>query len=192
MQDVVFRRAKPEDFPAILKHQSANYVGNLSLEERGEGFLSAEFTPDQVAEMASDLGIIVVGDFKSVFGYLCSHRCEFNHRSPVLAKMIETFDRVRYEGRPLRSYKVFIYGPACIDRPHRGRGLLRGLYEALKKEVAGKFEVGITFVARNNPHSLRAHVVGLGMAEVGEFEIGDNVYVILAFKVAEPSAQTMA
>ncbi len=183
MPGVEFRRAQPQDFSAILKIQSANYVGNLAAEERGEGFLSAEFTPEQVAEMAGDLGIIVASDSGSLLGYLCGFRCDFNHQSPVLAKMLKAFDSVRYEGKPLSLYKVFIYGPVCIDRPHRRRGLLRGLYEALKREVTGQFEVGVAFVARNNPHSLRAHVAGLGMAEVGEFEVKGNIYVILAFKV---------
>jgi predicted GNAT superfamily acetyltransferase len=183
MQDVEFRRATPKDFAAILKIQSANYVGNLPVEERGEGFLSAEFTPEQIAGMARGLGIVVASDSNSILGYLCGFRCDFDHRSPVIAKMIETFDSVQYEGKPLSSYKLFIYGPVCIDRRHRGRGLLRGLYVALKREAAGKFEVGVAFVARNNPYSLRAHVAGLGMTEVGEFEVKGNVYVTLAFKV---------
>lgn len=183
MPGVEFRRAKPQDFPAILKIQSANHIDNLSVEERKEGFLSAQFTPEQVAELAGDLGIIVAGDSNSVFGFLCGFRCDFNHQSPVITKMLETFDSVQHEGRPLNSYKVFIYGPVCIDRTHRRRGLLRGLYEALKEEVAGQFDVGVAFVARNNPYSLQAHVAGLGMAEVGEFEVKGNVYVTLAFRV---------
>ena len=183
MPEVEFRRAQPQDFSAILRLQSDNYIGNLPVEGRKEGFLSAEFTPDQVAEMADDIGIIVASESRSVLGYLCGFRCGFNHRSPVIAKMLEAFDRVHFQGKPLASYKTFIYGPACIDRAHRGRGLLRGLYEALKKEAAGQFEVGVAFVARNNPYSLQAHVAGLGMAEVGAFEVKDNVYVILAFNV---------
>ncbi len=184
MQEVEFRRAKPQDFPAILKLQSANYAGNLSVEERKEGFLSAEFSPEQIAEMAADPGIIVAGDSDSLLGYLCSSRCDFKHQTTDLTKMLESFDSVEYQGKPLSSYKSFIYGPVCIGRPHRGRGLLRGLYEALKREVAGRFEVGVAFVARNNPNSLQAHVAGLGMAEVGEFEVKGNVYVTLAFKVS--------
>ena len=183
MPEVEFKRAQPQDFSAILRIQSDNYIGNLPMEERNEGFLSAEFTPDQVAEMADDIGIIVASEAESVLGYLCGFRCDLNHQSPVIAKMLEAFDRVRFQGKPLASYKTFIYGPVCIGRPHRGRGLLRGLYEALKKEAAGRFEVGVAFVARNNSHSLRAHVAGLSMAEVGEFKVKDNVYVILAFNV---------
>lgn len=183
MSAVTFRRAAPEDFPGILRLQSANYIANLPFEERREGFLSAEFTPGQIAEMAVDPGIIVASNAGSVLGYLCGSRCDFDHGSPVLAKMLESFDRVRYLGRPLRTYKTFNYGPVCIDRSQRGRGLLRGLYQALQREVAGRFEVGVAFVARDNPHSLTAHVDGLGMAEVGEFEVKGSLYVILAFKV---------
>jgi predicted GNAT superfamily acetyltransferase len=184
MPDVQFRRAEPRDFPAILAIQSVNYVANLPTAERGDGFLSAEFTPEQVAEMAGDLGIIVAAESESVLGYLCGFRCDFNHQSPVIAKMLDTFPNVQFEGKQLSAYSIFIYGPVCIDRQHRRRGLLKGLYEALKWEVAGQFEVGVAFVARNNPHSLQAHVAGLGMTEVGEFEVKGTVYVTLAFRVS--------
>ena len=183
MPDVQFRRAEPRDFPAILAIQSANYVGNLSHKERGEGFLSAEFTPEQVAEMARDIGIIVAAESESVLGYLCGFRCDFNHGSPVVAKMLDTFSSVQFEGKPLSGYGTFVYGPVCIDRQYRRRGLLRGLYEALRREVAGHFEIGVAFVARNNTHSLQAHVTGLGMTELGEFEVKGNIYATLAFKV---------
>lgn len=184
IRGVKFRRAEARDFAGILALQSANFIGNLSAEERREGFLSAEFTLEQVAAMAGDIGIVVASDSGSVLGYLCGFRCDFDHGSPVIAKMLECFDRVRFEGKPLGAQRSFIYGPVCIDRARRGRGLLRGLYEALKREVAGRYDVGVAFVARSNPHSLRAHVAGLGMAEVGEFEVKGNVYAILAFRVS--------
>ena len=163
----------------------ANYLANLSLEERADGFLSAEFTYAQIAAMAADLGIMVACDSKeSVLAYVCGSPRDFNHQSPVVAKMLDSFATAEFEGRPLNSYKTFIYGPVCIRSAHRGRGLLRGLYEQLTREVAGTFEVGVAFVARSNPHSLRAHVAGLGMTEVGDFEVNGNVYVTLAFKVS--------
>ena len=76
----------------------------------------------------------------------------------------------------------------CIDRAYRGRGLLRGLYEAQKRELAGRFEIGVAFVSRSNPHSLKAHVAGLEMKEVCDFELKSNVYVILAFRVPSDSS----
>jgi hypothetical protein len=60
---------------------------------------------------------------------------------------------------------------------------LRGLYEAQKRVLAGEFEIGVAFVARNNPHSLSAHIAGLGMAEAGDFSVNDSVYATLAFRL---------
>jgi predicted GNAT superfamily acetyltransferase len=179
----VFRRAVPEDYAPILRLQSANYIASLSDEERKEGFLSAQFTLEQTAQIAEDLGTMVAVVDHELAGFLCAFRREFGTGSPVIAKMLDSFDRVTFEGKPLTSFNSYIYGPVCIAREHRRRGLLRGLYEAQKKDLAGRFEVGVAFVSRSNPHSLRAHVAGLGMTEVGDFELKGNVYVIVAFRM---------
>lgn len=178
-----FRRATPQEYSAILRLQTANYIANLSDEERQEGFLSAEFTREQVADMARDLGTMLAVVGSDVAGFVCAFRREFSTGSPVIAKMLESYKIVQFEGKPLSRYESYIYGPVCIGREYRRRGFLRGLYEAQKKDLTGQFEVGVAFVARNNPHSLKAHVSGLGMTEVGDFEVKGNRYVILAFRV---------
>jgi len=101
--------------------------------------------------------------------------------------MLESYDRFMFEGQSLSTFKSYIYGPVCIGREYRGRGLLRGLYEAQKKDLAGQFEIGVAFVSRSNLHSLSAHVAGLGMIEAGDFEVKDNVYATLAFRVPPKS-----
>jgi len=178
-----FRRAIPQDYSAILRLQRANYIANLSDEERKEGFLSAEFTPEQVAAMAEDLGTMIAVVGSDVAGFVCAFRREFNTGSPVIAKMLKTYEFVQFDGKPLSRCNSYIYGPVCIGRDYRRRGLLRGLYQAQLTDLGGQFEVGVAFVARNNPHSLQAHIGGLGMTEVGDFEVKGNVYVILAFRV---------
>lgn len=178
-----FRRARPEDFSAILRLQAANLIGNLKPEDRLDGFLSAEFSRQQIAEMASEIALLVASDQAQVFGYLCTYSCNYGKQFPILAAMVQSFDRVLYQGMPLSSYNSFIYGPVCIDKSYRGRGLLRGLYEMLLREVAGKYEVGTAFVSKDNPHSLAVHVKGLGMSVTGEFEFHDRSYDILAFSI---------
>jgi hypothetical protein len=183
MTAMEFRRAGTADYEAILGLQAANYVANLSEEERREGFLSAEFSRQQVAAMAEDLGIMIAVEAGVVAGYLCAFRNEFGHGSPVLAEMLKSYDRVQFRGRPLSSYNSYVYGPVCVGKKYRQRGLLRSLYEAQKRDLAGRVDVGVAFVARSNPHSLQAHVTGLRMDEVGDFEVKGNGYVILAFPV---------
>lgn len=181
MSIIGYRRAQPEDYSAILDLQAANFIANLSEEERTRGFLSAQFTPGQTARIAKDLGTTVAVVDDQVAGFLCAFRNEFATGSPVIAKMLESYDRMTFEDRPLSAFKSYIYGPVCIGREYRGRGLLRGLYEAQKKDLAGQFEIGVAFVARTNPHSLNAHVAGLGMIEAGDFVVNDNIYVTLVF-----------
>jgi hypothetical protein len=187
MAGFFFRRATPQDYPVILRLQSENFITNLSEEEREEGFLSAEFSLDQVASIAEDLGTTIATVDGAAVAFLCAVRKEFNHGSPVIAQMLATYDRVKFAGQSLESYRSYIYGPVCIQRAHRRRGLLRGLYEAQLKDLAGQFEVGVAFVSLSNPYSLNAHVAGLGMTEVGDFELKGSVYVILAFRVPPKS-----
>ena len=183
MSMIEYRRALPHDYPAIVRLNSANYIANLSEDERLDGFLSAVFSLEQTAAMAEDRGTTVAIVDGVLAGFLCAFRNEFDHGSPVVAKMIETYDRVSFEGKLLSSYNTYAYGPVCIDRHYRRQGLLRGLYEAQKRELAGQFEVGVALIARNNPHSMQAHVAGLGMIEVGEFEVNGYVFATVAFRL---------
>ena len=58
MGSIEYRRAGPDDYAEIVRLQRVNYIGNLSEEERREGFLSAEFSLEQVAAIATNLGIL--------------------------------------------------------------------------------------------------------------------------------------
>jgi hypothetical protein len=183
MQGIEYRRAGPEDYAEIVRLQRANYIANLTAEERREGFLSAEFSLDQVAAIASDLGIAIVTMDDDLAGCLCGIRREFDHGSPVVAKMLESYDQARFEGKALSGFNSYIYGPVCIARQYRRRGLLRGLYEFQKNDLTGQFEIGVALVSHSNRHSMQAHVEGLGMTDAGEFEVNGNFFAILAFRL---------
>src|ERR1044071_5977014 len=111
---IIYRRAIADDYPGILKLQSANYLPNVPPQDRSQGFLSAEFTPGQVAAIAQDLGIAVAAEGEAVAGYLCSLRNDFEHGSAVLEKMLGSYDRLHFKGRKISSYQSYIYGPVCI------------------------------------------------------------------------------
>lgn len=186
--NVIYRRALPQDYPAIVRLNAANFIANLADAERADGFLSAIFTLEQTAAMAEDLGTTIAIVDGVLAGFLCAFRNDFDHGSPVVAKMIESYDHVIFDGKLLSSYNTYAYGPVCIDRVFRREGLLRGLYEAQKKQLAGRFEVGVALIARSNPHSMQAHVAGLGMTEVGEFEVNGHVFATVAFRLAAVKA----
>ena len=183
MRGIEYRRAGPEHYTGIVRLQRANYIANLSAEERLEGFLSAEFSLEQVAAIATDLGIAIVTMDDDLAGCLCGIRREFDHRSPVVAKMLDSYDQVWFEDKPLSAFNSYIYGPVCLARQYRRRGLLRGLYDFQKKDLAGRFELGVALVSHSNPHSMQAHVEGLGMTKTGEFELNGSLFAILVFRI---------
>jgi hypothetical protein len=38
-------------------------------------------------------------------------------------------------------------------------------------------------VSHGNPHSMAAHIRGLGMTEAGDFEVNGKLFTILAFRI---------
>lgn len=181
--DPSYRRAVAGDYVSIVRLNADNFISNLSPENRREGFLSAIFSVEQVEAMAQDLGVTIACAGGEVVAFLCAFRNDFNHGSPVVAKMIESYPRTKFEDKPLTEYNTYAYGPVCIDRRYRRKGLLRGLYEAQKIDLAGAFEVGVALISRDNPHSMDAHVKGLGMTEVGEFEVNGKIFATVAFRL---------
>ena len=67
---VEIARAGTSDYEGILDLQSRCFVNNLTPEEREDGFLSAEFALVQIADIASDLGIVWLREAKRIVGYM--------------------------------------------------------------------------------------------------------------------------
>jgi hypothetical protein len=178
-----FRRFNSDDLPKILGIQETNLVFNMSEDDKADGFLSVEFSPQQFVEMDAEIPIVVADLGSGLGGYLCASTVLQSRKVPILAHMIGLFPGTPYRGQPLEQYRSFIYGPVCIDRPSRGHGIIEGLYTELLKQVAGKFDIGILFISQANPRSLHAHTAKLGMKKVTDFTFNGNDFYLLAFEV---------
>jgi hypothetical protein len=180
---IMLRCFNSDDLPEILRIQKANLVSNMSEGDRVDGFLSVEFPSQQFVEMNSEIPIVVADLGSSLGGYLCGSSVQYSRQAPILAHMISLFPKTSFKGRSLEHYQPFVYGPVCIDRPLRGRGVIEGLYGELLKQVVGKFDIGILFISQANPRSLRAHTAKLGMEKVADFTFNGNGFCLLAFEV---------
>jgi len=89
-------------FSGYNQQTSLPIFTNLSEEERKEGFPSAEFSPEQVSRLAADLGTTLATINGELLGFRCAFGNEFDHGSPVIAKMLDTYDLVTFDGHPLR------------------------------------------------------------------------------------------
>jgi L-amino acid N-acyltransferase YncA len=175
--------------PGVLQLQAASFIGNLSAEDREDGFVSVEFTMQQFDAMARDCTLIVAVERQHVLGYLCSGSVDYSRQFPLLAAMVQCFPKLRYAERPLDSYLTFVYGPVCIARSQRGRGLLRSLYHELLNALGTSYDLGVALISKNNPRSFEAHVRKLSMTLVGEYEFREQQYDIVAFHIPKPHDQ---
>jgi hypothetical protein len=74
---------------------------------------------------------------------------------------------------------AYLYGPICVARAERGRGLAARMFAALRMQLPGR--AGILFIRRDNDDSMKAHLK-MGIHEVGEFTYHDAIHAILAYK----------
>lgn len=183
MNSISIRRVVDRDYPGILALQEVNLFENLSEADRREGFLSARFSTQAFDCMNRDAAIVVAEGASEIVGYACSAAVEISRDTPLLATMIAQFARTTFLGAPLAEIRTCIYGPVCVARSARGKGIFRGLIRALKKELAGRFDVAAAFIAKSNVRSVAAHVDGLGMSIAGEFEFARKSYWIVCFGI---------
>jgi hypothetical protein len=181
---MIFRRLTPRDLPGILDLQEANLFENLPDDQRQDGFLSVRFGAEHFAQMDRDAAVAVAENGGRVIGYACCAGVEYSLQFSLLAAMMGTFKRVNYLGTPLADSRTTIYGPVCIDRDSRGRGVLRGLIATVRTELAGRIDVAAAFIAKANERSLAAHVDGLGMSVIGDFAFDGKEYWIVCFGIA--------
>ncbi len=172
-----------KDYEGILELQSRYYIAKVGPDRRGDGFLSAEFTLSQISAMAQDLGIVVARSGGRVVGYVCASRVDLTPRPPILDAMMGSLANVVLHGKRLLEEAMFIYGPVCIDEAFRGQDVLKRMFDRLRSLVAGRFDVGVAFVAADNPRSFAAHTRRLGMEKVGTFDFGGSAYHVVAFAV---------
>jgi hypothetical protein len=180
---ILYRKASPADFAGILRLQHQNLVTTLTEEDLSQGFLSIEYTREQLHKINSDLGIFIAAQDKAIIGYLMAESVEFAVGSPLISNMLKRLKDVVIDDIPLTSSFLFVYGPVCIDRQFRGLGILEGLFRIMKEALWADYDIGIAFVSQRNPRSLQAHMAKLGMRVIDEFEFGGEKYYTLAFRL---------
>jgi hypothetical protein len=174
---LILRRALSDDFEGIFQLQQENFSGNLSETDKPDGFLTVSFTLEQIKELADNGVTVVATTGVGVVGFLSTQTCAYNQSIPIAKKLIDTL-QARSGGPPFDLSTSLVCGPVCIKREFRGQGILERMYQRLAQEARETFPTGITFVSRENPRSLYAHEVKLGMTTAGAFEHAGKEFAI--------------
>ena len=170
----------------VLALQQRYHVRALTPEEQSAGgFVFAEHTLPLLKRMATKLPQAVALSDGRVVAYCLALCVSLRSALPQLAPMFEQFGRCRYKGRALADRRFFVGGQVCVDREHRGQGLMSRLYRHLRQSAPSEYDLCVTEVARRNEVSLRAHEK-MGFETIATYSDGAQEWTIVAWELRGP------
>ncbi len=183
--DVAIRLANRHDIPAMMALEERYYVGNLSPDERTKGFISNLQSQEwfTAAVDSSGLHVAVSGD-DSVVGFIAVTDPPGRSQvatSPIIQAMLELAESLEFNGKPIAQQRFALRGPVCIDEVARGRGVYSAFNAATQAAYRERFDLGVLFVAADNPRSVHTTTAKLGAQSLAVFEVDSRQYHFMAF-----------
>jgi hypothetical protein len=165
--------------------ESRHYIGNLDPASRSEGFISI-LHPEQWFNWAVDCDGVHVGVDEhdcAVQGFIAitPPPRDDDATSPILRTMLDLTATVEFNGRPIAEQCFAFRGPVLIDRTARGQGLYSAFNRLTHEAYRDRYDVGVLFVAAENPLSLHAVTTKLGATALTTFDVNAKHYHFLAF-----------
>ena len=183
MEPTAIREAQPADAPVLAALANQHTYQHLAEADRAGGFLTGSFSAPALAAMLASVPGQVAWHEDELVGFIVNSRLPPERYPPLVQQIIALLPTLTYRQRALAEYRWFFYGPVLVQPAHRGQGLLRRLFRASQQALAGRFELGIAFIARENAASLTLHTQGLGLERVGEVQFQEAAYDLLVFPV---------
>ena len=135
-----------------------NLKQNLSdTEKQTEGFVTWLYSISLLEKMHDLAPSIIVKDGNHVAGYSLVTVKETSAFHPDLQHMIDMLQNVFYLDNALLSYDFYLMGQVCIDKPYRGKGLFKLLYDKHREVYSSVYRLLVTEISVSNRRSQIAH-----------------------------------
>lgn len=135
-----------------------NLRTNLTEEEkRSEGFITWEYSFEQLEAMHRIAPAVIVKYGEQVAGYALTAIKETSAIQPELVPMIAHLETLHFQGKPVKEIPYYIMGQVCIARTHRGKGVFQMLYAQHKAMFRSQFDLLVTEISTSNYRSIQAH-----------------------------------
>jgi len=177
------RVATLADAPTLADLANHYTYQQLDAVARQGGFLTGTFSGPALHTMLASVPGQVAHHQGELAGFVVNSRLAPESYPPLVREICALLPHLFYRQRALADYRWFFYGPVLVATQYRGQGLLQQLFAANKQELAGRFDLGIAFIAEENAASLRVHTQKLGLEIVGKLAFGGTSYAVLAFAV---------
>lgn len=174
------------DINGVLALQERNLYSNLSEKERENGFVTTPFTTSQIEEVIKENGLFVAENESNVIvAYVFAGSWSYFEQWEIFNFMVSRFPSWSFNGNAITTTNSFQYGPVCIDKDYRGKGLFNLIFEEMRVEFLKRYPISITFINKVNAISEAAHTKKLGWEVLDEFEFNNNTYIALAFDMSK-------
>lgn len=182
---ITFEIAKISDIQGVLALQDLYLVTNLSEEEKAFGFVTTPFTVQQLTEVIQKEELFLAKDNNKIIGYIFAGSWEFFNQWPIFNYMNSLFPKLAFLDFKITTTNSFQYGPICIHKNYRGKGLITSLFELMRINLSQKYPLSLTFINKINIPSTKAHTEKLKWTIIGDFQFNTNDYYILAYDMKQ-------
>ncbi len=181
IKNIQLEIAKLNDIKGILALQELYLVSNLSEEEKESGFVTTPFSIAQLTEIINQEGLFVAKDNHEIIAYIFAGSWDFFSQWPIFNHMMALFPDLRFLDFEITTTNSFQYGPICIDKKYRGKGLITVFFEFMRIHMLKKYPLSLTFINKTNMPSQKAHTKKLQWTIIADFQFNNNNYFILAY-----------
>lgn len=183
---MIYRVATVKDIEKVLELHYRYQVDSIAEEDKKDGFVTTPFTAEELRELIEkEQGLFIAQDGDEVVAYVMAASWRFWSAWPMFAYMIRGLGELSFRGEKLSIANSYQYGPVCIDKRYRGSGVLEGIFEFARMQMAPRYPFLVTFINRVNPRSFAAHTKKLGLEVIAEFDYNDNRYYELVYDTAQ-------
>ena len=188
--DITVRLATAGDVDGIVDLESRYFVDNLDASARAKGFISLLHSPHWFAAAVDAGGMHVAATADGeIAGFIAVTDPPDRNTAdlpPIVRAMLDLADTVEVNGKPIAAQRWALRGPVCIDEAFRGCGIYASFNAITGEFYRDRYDIGVVFVAADNPRSLHTTTTKLGARSLAEFEVDSARYHFLAFEMNPP------
>ncbi len=185
MTDVHIRLATHEDIAGLTALESRYYIGNLDPAEYAGGFISVLHSPHWFARAVDAGGVhVAVTEDDEVAGFIVVTAPPDPAETglpAIVRAMLDLAQTLEWNGKPIALQRFAFRGPVCIAAEIRGRGVYSAFNAVTAKAYRDRFDLGVLFVAADNPRSVHTTTRKLGAQSLAVFEADGRPYHFMAF-----------
>ena len=182
--EFVYRIAKTSDIPSIKEIHKKYHISTISDEDKKSGFVTTNFTDEQLSRLINEKGFFVCLQKDKVIGYVTSASWDFWKEWPMYQHMISELPNLKYKD-VINVSNSYQYGPVCVDKEYRGLGIIEKLFDISVMEMGKRYNYIITFINKANSRSFFVHTKKLKFEVINEFVYNMKKYYELIYEISK-------